>query len=122
MKTLRTKLLLLISTALLLGCTNLQAQNWSYTSPDIIYTVPDNVGIGTSTPDEKLDVHGNVRINNNVLYLRGVGNNDHGLAYNGLNSVSTVDGPVIFGWKGGALGSTNSTPGQRIAFLWDEYG
>jgi hypothetical protein len=81
-----------------------------------------NVGIGSVIPTEKLDVLGNIRINSNILYLKGAGDNYHGLGYNGLGSNPPIDGPVLFGWKGGALGSTNTTPGPRIALVWDEYG
>jgi hypothetical protein len=87
------------------------------------------VGIGTITPVEKLDVFGNIRINNRTLFLRGLlvngaPDNNHGLAYNGLYSATSIsiDGPVLFGWKGGALGSTSSNPGPKIALVWDEYG
>lgn len=81
-----------------------------------------NVGIGTTSPGEKLDVRGNIRLSDNTLYFRGVGDNNHGVAYRGVNPFAgqNIDGPVAFGWNGGALGSTNA--GEKIALRWNEQG
>lgn len=81
-----------------------------------------NVGIGTTSPSEKLDVRGNIRLSDNAIYLRGVGDNNHGLAYRGITPFAgqTVDGPALFGWSGGLLGSTSG--GQKIALKWNEQG
>lgn len=95
---------------------------WSAIGSDIYNTTTNgNVGIGTSTPNEKLDINGNIRLNNNTVFLRGAADNNHGLAYNGLSNVFTVDGPVLFGWSGGALGSKN-TVGDNIALTWNNNG
>jgi hypothetical protein len=81
-----------------------------------------NVGIGTTTPSEKLDVRGNIRLNDNTLYLRGAGDNNHGIAYRGVNPFAgqAIDGPVAFGWSGGALGTTGG--GEKIALRWNNLG
>ncbi|MBU0489591.1 MAG: hypothetical protein KKD31_16735, partial [Bacteroidetes bacterium] len=88
------------------------------------------VGIGTRTPSEKLDVEGNIRINNNDLLLRGEGwNGNHGLGWYGYieNVIDkkfaevNVDGPVLYGYRGGALGSNHSGT-KNIALRWTENG
>jgi hypothetical protein len=78
-----------------------------------------NVGIGTTTPQEKLDVNGNIRINGNTLYLRGTGDVNHGIAFRGQNPFASqsINGPVVFGWSDGALGTTIN--GEKIALRWN---
>lgn len=82
----------------------------------------NRVGIGTATPANTLDVSGTLRVtgttnlvttylNNNPLYLRNDLN--HGVAYNG-----TADGPRLFGWGGGILGTANGTN----ALFWNLSG
>ena len=90
-----------------------------------------NVGIGTSIPDEKLEVNGNLRINDrNDLKLR---NSHHGLGWYGDRKTSeglpnkpflsvNIDGPVLYGWGGGALASTNEDKGAKIVLRWDDNG
>ena len=46
-------------------------------------TIAGALGIGTTTPGAKLDVAGDLRINNSRLYLRGAGDNNHGLGWYG---------------------------------------
>lgn len=81
-----------------------------------------NVGIGTTTPLEKLDVRGNIRINGNTIYLKGNSDINHGLAYRGINPFAgqIIDGPVVFGWNSGALGTVLN--GEKIALRWNENG
>ncbi|ACV33830.1 hypothetical protein [Accumulibacter sp.] len=86
-------------------------------------TIAGALGIGTTTPSAKLDVAGDLRINNSRLYLRGAGDNNHGLGWYGPGSPfagANVDGPVLFGFSGGALGSTDG--GQKLALSWDDSG
>ncbi|MCB0429437.1 MAG: hypothetical protein H6585_07100 [Flavobacteriales bacterium] len=78
------------------------------------------VGIGINTPKDKLDVGGNIRLNNNTLYLRAGTDNNHGLAYTNTFAGKAVDGPVCFGWNGGVLATKNG--GDKIALRWDSNG
>jgi trimeric autotransporter adhesin len=80
-----------------------------------INTVTGNTGIGTTAPSEKLDVAGNIRLNDNRLYLRGAGDNSHGIGFD-----YSIDGPVIFGNSGGALGSTAF--GNKNILIWNHKG
>ena len=95
-------------------------------TPNQLLLVRDdgNVGIGTTSPSEKLDVHGNIRINESTLLLHY--DDNAGLAYNGLHDVistTNIDGPVLFGYSGGALGSkyTGGNSGN-IALTWNNNG
>jgi trimeric autotransporter adhesin len=96
-----------------------------------------SVGIGTSAPTATLDVVGNLKVSggiagkinvsegiwlyDNNIYLRWETN--HGLGWYGdgkpFASVA-LDGPALFGWGGGALGTTNG--GQKIIVKWDPNG
>jgi hypothetical protein len=80
-----------------------------------------NVGIGTATPTEKLDVAGNIRINDNNIYFRT--DNNHGLGWYGTGKLFagiTYDGPVLYGWGSGALGTTAG--GQKAILNWNSNG
>lgn len=82
-----------------------------------------NVGIGITSPTEKLHVAGNVRINDNTIYLRGGSDVNHGLGWYGsgkLFASTSLDGPALFGFSGGALGTTAG--GQKIALRWNNSG
>lgn len=82
-----------------------------------------NIGIGTTTPSTKLDVLGDLRINNSNMYLRGNNDNNHGLGWFGTGKLfagANVDGPVLFGWSGGALGTMAG--GQKAALSWNSNG
>jgi hypothetical protein len=72
-----------------------------------------NVGIGTTTPAALLDVNGNASFNDKSILLRNGGNPYHGLRYD-----SIVDGPYLFGYNGGALG----TSGLPNSLNWDWNG
>lgn len=52
----------------------------------------------------KIVSRGEVVLNNNTIKLRDAGDNNHTLSYEG-----DVDGPVLKGWAGGALGTTGGT-------------
>jgi len=83
-----------------------------------------SVGIGTVSPtDALLDVEGNVRVNDNDLFLRGESDRYHGLGWYGQAKPfgdAQPDGPVLYGNAGGALATTSS--GKQTALSWDANG
>ena len=67
------------------------------------------------------DFYGDLNIRDNTFYLRGGSN--HGLGWFGSSKTfgtNTFDGPVLFGWNGGALGSTMF--GRDWTLMWDPWG
>lgn len=82
------------------------------------------VGINTNTPNAALSVSGTVRLNRNDLYLREGTDTNHGLGYYGAGKTFAsvpVDGPVLYGYSGGALGTVQSGV-QHIALIWTPAG
>jgi hypothetical protein len=80
------------------------------------------VGIGGVAQDALLDVQGNIRLNRSDLFLREVNDRNHGLGWYGggkLFGGVNVDGPVLYGFSGGALGTTVST---NLALRWTSDG
>jgi hypothetical protein len=63
-----------------------------------------------------------VRLGDHDLYLRGGPDSNHGLGWFGGSgrtfAGATVDGPVLYGFLGGALGSAKTA--QRIALRWND--
>jgi hypothetical protein len=82
------------------------------------------LGVGTSSPEDAvLDVEGDMHLNDFDLFLRGGTDRNHGLGWYGLTKPfagGNVDGPVLYGWTGGGLGSM--TGGPRLALQWDATG
>jgi hypothetical protein len=79
------------------------------------------VGIGGVPQDALLDVEGNTRLNDNDLFLRLGTDRNHGLGWYGngkLFASAAVDGPVLYGFNGGALGS-GVAGSQSIALRWN---
>lgn len=92
------------------------------------------VGIGTTAPSQRLEVVGTVKatsfigdmagsthLSDNAIYLRG--DTNHALRWAGNTSPFAsvnVDGPALYGYSGGVLGTTNG--GQNIALQWDTSG
>ncbi|BBM86295.1 hypothetical protein [Candidatus Uabimicrobium amorphum] len=92
-----------------------------------------NVGIGTATPSAKLHVEGDANITGNIkangnVYTQGNDvyfHKDSSDLYHGIGmydkdrkfSNMDVNGPVVYGFNGGALGSTEG--GQKVALRWD---
>jgi hypothetical protein len=92
------------------------------------------VGINKNNPTTALDVNGtitatglslagNLRLNDQELLLRGGSDVNHGLGWYGTGKLFAgfnVDGPVLYGWSGGGLGSSNPT--NRLSLGWDNSG
>jgi hypothetical protein len=81
------------------------------------------VGIGGTPGDALLDVQGNVRLNNNDIFLREGSDRNHGVGYYGIIrpfGSATPDGPVVYGWTGGALGTVGT--GQNVVLSWNNSG
>ncbi len=82
------------------------------------------IGKSSASATAKLDVAGDLNINDSNLLFRG-GDNNHGLGWFGnpskLFGGVNVDGPVLWGNAGGALGSALSG-NQQIALSWDNAG
>lgn len=78
------------------------------------------VGVNTTNPKERLDIVGHTRINNNRIYFRSGTDKNHGIGFNAMSNVASIDGPVLYGWEGGALGSTQG--GEKITLAWKENG
>ena len=84
-----------------------------------------NVTIGSGSHPANLEVKGNLTLNQKDIYLK---DNYHGLGYYGNTALTgtsrfastDIDGPVLFGWSGGALGT--KSPNENIALKWDYNG
>ncbi|HYG36523.1 MAG TPA: tail fiber domain-containing protein, partial [Clostridia bacterium] len=89
-----------------------------------IQTTPGSaVGIGGPPVDSMLDVEGDMHLNDHDLFLRAGNDRNHGLGWYGsekLFSGMDPDGPVLYGYGGGMLGTT--ALGQRIALMWRANG
>jgi hypothetical protein len=73
---------------------------------------------GTSTPSLTLTGSaGSIVLNNRPVYLRTPGDTNHGLAHRPTFGSAAQDGPALFGYSGGVLGTTSG--GERAALQWD---
>ena len=95
------------------------------------WTDQNRVGINTDAPAATLHVSGaastvrfdgpTLRLNDAAdVLLRSGFDVNHGLGWYGTGKLwdgAAVDGPVLYGWSGGALGSTAST-GRRAVLTW----
>ena len=91
--------------------------------PKFLIDRTGNVGIGTTTRlTAKLEINGDVRICDKTLYLRRDGDPFHGIGwYDTFAQGQHINGPVVFGGNGGALG-TNNSDGQKISLSWNKSG
>jgi hypothetical protein len=78
-----------------------------------------NVGIGTTDPTETLEINGTSRLDDNDMYLRAGTDRNHGLGYRASITGISTDGPFLYGWNGGALGTSGP---DTIALKWDYLG
>ncbi len=81
------------------------------------------VGIGGAPQDAALDIEGATHINDHDFYLRGSADRNHGLGWYGPSKQFanvSLDGPVLYGYYGGGLGSTSGS--NRLALSWDLNG
>ncbi len=78
-----------------------------------------NLGLGTPTPNYKLEVNGTALINSTYdLLLRDA---NHGLGWYGggkLWGTANPDGPVLYGFTGGMLGTKDG--GSRAILSWNK--
>ncbi len=101
-----------------LGVTNAGAQSIA-----LSWNANGNVGIGKFGATERLDVAGSIRLNDFDIVFRGGTDDNHGVGWYGgtkLFANANIDGPVLYGWTGGGLGSLNG--GQRLALSWSNDG
>jgi len=105
----------------------------SQTTSAFKINVPDHTGAGGLTDVFEVNGNGDVFINGtNQLYLYGPNTNDHshGLGVFGTfnNTTSgltpTINGPVLHGFGGGALGSDQTIFNGKtnLALIWDNFG
>ena len=96
------------------GATNL-ALSW---------TTGGRVGIGGVPQDVRLDVQGDIRLNWNDLFLGQAQDRFHGLGWYGEGkrfAEVNVDGPVLYGYSGGGLGTTGRGA-TNLALSWTTDG
>jgi len=82
------------------------------------------VGIGTSAPSALLDVNGNIQLSDSTIYFRNGTDENHGLGWYGASKEfagQNINGPVLFGFSGGALGSDQFGT-QNVAVQWKSDG
>lgn len=99
--------------------------SWASNGTIGISRIAGSVGIGTAaTATDKLTVSGTVRLDNTLL-LKGGADLAHGLAWNAKPKdwipapTATIDGPVLFGWEGGALATVRT---KSMSLNWNAGG
>jgi len=110
-----------INAANISGALNLNANGLTVGTNQLRVT-NGNVGVGTAAPQSKLDVNGDIRLNDTNIYFRGGADLNHGLGWYGASKLfggTNIDGPVLFGYNGGALGTT--VPDLPVLF-WNWLG
>lgn len=75
----------------------------------------NRVWIWTAAPTQTLTVSGNIIIGSNSLYLKDT---NHGIWYRG----DTINGPVVYGYGGGALGWNHFGTTTWLALQWYDNG
>lgn len=109
------------------GLTNLLAANLAGAVPDA--RLSTNVALlngvnsfsGANAFFNAVTASGGVRLNDTNLWLRN--DNNHGLGWYGNKTFAgtNLDGPVLFGFSGGGLG-TERNGAENLALTWDSSG
>lgn len=100
-----------------------QGPTFQSTAPNqFLVRAAGGVGININNPaGAALSVGGNTRLNDNNIYLRPGTDVNHGLGYyygsKSFGGDTTIDGPVLFGFAGGRLG-TEQFGAEHIAVAW----
>ena len=106
------------------GDTQTTALRWESDGDVAIAKDLSTVGLtatGNASIGGTLDMNGDLRMKGNKIYL-GTDTTDtnHGLKYVSTYDGNSVDGPALFGFGGGVLGSSNG--GERPALQWSPDG
>jgi hypothetical protein len=105
---------------------DLQVRSLTLTSPTVDATAWPSLTCSeanTVTLTGNLSINGDLQLNDRDLFLRKPGDKNHGVGWYGstkLFAATSVNGPVVYGYSGGALGTTNG--GQKIALAWTNDG
>jgi hypothetical protein len=99
----------------------LTCSGYSGPSERMRITNAGNVGIGATSPSEKLTVAGNISVTSPNSFLVKNGDSNHGLKY-GYNTFASnpTDGPILYGWDAGGLGTKRNS--ENIALYWNYLG
>ena len=109
-----------------IGLTNLNAAALTGIIPDV--RLSGNVVLYSSsnpTFNSQVTAAGGVRLNDANLWLRPGSDVNHGLGWYGLGKLFNgvnVNGPVLFGNGGGALGATGAGSFTNISLFWNSLG
>ncbi len=113
-----------------INASNPYGANYSLISDKTIYSktnivAESKIGIGTTNPQSALDVFGNTSINNKKILLRGANDPNHYLRWGGnapgaAFATDMPNGPVLVGYSGGILGTTNGQ--EKVVLRWNELG
>ncbi|WP_400191897.1 hypothetical protein [Hymenobacter sp. B81] len=103
-------------------------QTLSISGSTISISGVSGAGSAVTVPGDNLGNHSatqNLALNNRELLLRTAGDADHGLGYYGTTRTlwqnTHINGPVLYGFNGGALGS-NVDGTQGTALRWTSQG
>lgn len=99
-----------------------QTAAWPSTaSNQFLIRAQNGVGINTTnTSDAALTVAGHTHINDYDIFFRGGADQNHGVGWYQSFAGTNIDGPVLYGWSGGALATRNG--GNKMALRWNSAG